>query len=479
MMRRTLWRMGLVILLAVPVLGITGNVQGQEPVPYYLGADLSYVNEMEDCGGEYRVDGVVTDPYQIFSDYGANLVRVRLWHTPDWTPYSTLDDVKKTIGRAKAAGMSVLLDFHYSDTWADPGKQIIPAAWADITDTDALAQAVYDYTAGVLADLDQQGLMPEMVQVGNEINTEILRGENESGYPIHWERNAALINAGIRAVRDAGPQVVLHVAKPEEVEGWLLAAARAGVTDFDVIGISYYPGWSSFAVSAVGRLVNKLRYQFGKDVLIAETAYPWTLDGVSESAGNILGRDFLLPDYAATPAGQKQFLIDLMQAVVSNGGLGIVYWEPAWISTSCSTLWGQGSHWENATFFDFHNQDNVHEGIEFLSHSYESPVRVTFEVTFDGAPPPDGFFFWGDFTGMGRRLLPMQQINDQVYAFSARLMLGQPVQYAFYAGSDRSTGGESLDPACVSDDGARTWTVPASDARVMHTFGQCGLTLLD
>jgi arabinogalactan endo-1,4-beta-galactosidase len=481
MTRRSVWRIGLVVLLAVPVLGIRAEAEEPENAPYYLGVDLSYVNEMEDCGGEYRVNGEVTDPFRIFSDYGANLVRVRLWHTPTWTKYSTLEDVKKTIGRAKAQEMAVLLDFHYSDTWADPSKQIIPAAWADITDVDTLAQAMYDDTFDTLMNLDQAGLMPDMVQVGNEINTEILRGENESGYPIHWERNARLINAGIQAVRDAGkqastnPQVMLHIAKPEEVEGWLLAATRAGVTDFDIVGISYYPGWSNFTINATGRLVNKLRYQFGKDVMIAETAYPWTLDSVNETAGNILDSDFLLPDYPATPVGQKQFLIDLTQTVLSNGGLGVVYWEPAWISTPCHTLWGQGSHWENATFFDFREQNNVHEGIEFLCYAYETPVQIRFDVKLDGTVPSDGLFFWGDFTGLGRRLLPMERMSSLEYSFSARLMPGETIQYALYSGPNRSEDQEILDQACAGEGGVRVWTVPASDTCVIHTFGQCGL----
>jgi arabinogalactan endo-1,4-beta-galactosidase len=478
---RDLWRIGLVVLVTVPVLGIRTEAEEPEKAPYYLGVDLSYVNEMEDCGGEYRVNGQVTDPFRIFSAYGANLVRVRLWHTPTWTKYSTLDDVKKTIGRAKAQGMAVLLDFHYSDTWADPSKQIIPAAWAGITDVDTLAQTLHDYTVDVLMDLDREGLMPDIVQVGNEINTEILRGENESGYPINWERNATLINAGIQAVRDAGkqasldPQVMLHIAKPEEVEGWLLAASRAGVMGFDMVGISYYPGWSSYTVEATGRLINKLRHEFNKDVLIAETAYPWTLDRVNETADNILGSEFLLPDYPATPEGQKQFLIDLTQAVLSNGGVGVVYWEPAWISTPCYTLWGQGSHWENATFFDFREQNNVHEGIQFLSYAYETPVQITFEVTLEGPVPSDGLFFWGDFTGLGRRLLPMDRISSQVYSFSTRLVPGETIQYAFYSGPNRSEDQEVLDQACAGEGGVRTWSVPASDRRLLHTFGQCGL----
>lgn len=359
-------------MLVVAVVPVVAQDDGD----IVRGVDLSYVNEMEDCGAVYHVDGEARDPYQIFADVGASLVRVRLWHTPDWTEYSTLADVERSIERAKALGMQVLLDFHYSDTWADPSKQIIPAAWESIEDVNDLAQAVYDYTFDTLTELDALGLMPDMVQVGNEINTEVLRAEGASGYPINWERNALLINSGIQAVRDAGaeasinPRVMLHVAKPEEVEGWLRSARRAGVTDFDIVGISYYPGWSNHSLRTIDNVVSQIRERFEKDVIIAETAYPFTLDGAPDAAGNILGEDFLLDGYAATPEGQRQFLIDLTQTVVDAGGLGVIYWEPAWVSTRCETLWGRGSHWDNATFFDFENENELLPGIEFLGYDY-------------------------------------------------------------------------------------------------------------
>jgi arabinogalactan endo-1,4-beta-galactosidase len=466
--------------LVIGVLALLGSARapasGQTapaPYPIYRGVDLSYVNEVEDCGGVFRVAGEAVDPFVLFSQQGANLVRVRLWHTPTWTAYSTLPDVKKTLRRARAQGMATLLDFHYSDTWADPEHQTVPAAWADIREVEELGQALYDYTASVLLELDQEGLLPDMVQVGNEINSALVRGENEAGYPIDWPRNAVLLNAGIRAVRAAGPQVMLHIAQPENVEGWLLAAARAGVTDFDIIGISYYPGWSDYSVEATGQLVNSLRYRFGKEVLIAETAYPWTLAGVSESAGNILGRDFLLPGYAATPAGQKDFLIDLMQSVVRNGGLGIVYWEPAWLSTRCFTLWGQGSHWENATFFDFRNGNNLLEGSEFLSYPYELPVEVVFRVTPGEAQPAGGMYFWGDFTGSGRRLVAMQPGAAGAYLLRARLMPGQTVRYGFFAGPNRAQDQEALPAACGGAEGLRTLVVGEAGGTVTHRFGAC------
>ena len=175
------------------------------PVERFAGVDLSYVNEVEACGAQFRLGGKLRDPYELFAEKGANLVRLRLWNDPTWTNYSTEADVTRSSERAKKAGMNVLLDFHYSDDWADPQKQTIPAAWAaDIDDSDKLAAHVYEYTRDVLKRLGGRGLMPYMVQVGNEINTQMLRPAETPGEPIDWARNAKILNAGIRAVRDAG-----------------------------------------------------------------------------------------------------------------------------------------------------------------------------------------------------------------------------------------------------------------------------------
>lgn len=367
------------ILCALVWAAFTGSVistHAAQTPPFYFGVDLSYVNEMDDCGAVYRENGQQKDAYQIFADHGANLVRLRLWVNPTWTQYSALNDVIRSLTRAKALGMQTLLDFHFSDTWADPSKQIIPAEWASITDQEELGQALYNYTYNTLITLSDRSLMPDMVQVGNEINTEILRPEGSSGYPINWERNAYLLNRAILAVRRVGeavgssPRIVLHIAQPENVEGWLLNARRAGVTDFDIIGVSYYTGWSHHTIRTVGNTVRSLKRHFDKDVMIVETAYPWTLDSANDTASNVINDTFLLDGYPATPDGQRQFMIDLTQSVIDGGGMGVIYWEPAWVSTHCRTLWGQGSHWENATFFDFKHDNELLPGIDFLDYTY-------------------------------------------------------------------------------------------------------------
>ena len=170
-----------------------------ETPSFYYGADLSYVNEMENCGAIYKdANNINTNPYKIFKDAGANLVRVRLWHNPTWTDYSDYSDVKKTIQKAKDQGMRVLLDFHYSDTWTDPSKQKIPAAWeSEIDNKEALGELLYNYTYETLNNLALANLLPEMVQIGNEINPMILQGE-VLVWPIDWDRNSYLINKGIK-----------------------------------------------------------------------------------------------------------------------------------------------------------------------------------------------------------------------------------------------------------------------------------------
>lgn len=323
----------------------------------WRGVDLSYVNELEDCGAQYRDDAGHEDPYAIFAAAGANIVRLRLWHTPEWTRYSTLDDVRKSIRRARQHGLRVLLDFHYSDDWAHPGKQLVPAAWRDL-DERGMAAALGSYTERTLEALAADGLLPDVVQVGNEINTDLLITEEiDEKTPVRWSRNAPFLNAGIAAVRRVADRhgreirVMLHVAQPENVVAWFEGAVAAGVEDFDLIGVSYYPRWSSTPFDAVGPFVAALRHQFERDVVVVETAYPWTLDA-EDDAHNLLGEDALVAGYPASVDGQRRWLIDLQRTVRESGGLGTVYWEPAWISTRCTTRWGQGSHWENAALFD-------------------------------------------------------------------------------------------------------------------------------
>ena len=369
------------IILVISILFISCSKDDSETViientssnVFYYGADLSYVNEMEDCGAVYKDSNEnFKDLYKIFAEAGTNLVRIRLWHNPTWTNYSNINDVKKSIQRAKSEGMKVLLDFHYSDSWADPSNQEIPAAWLNqINNTELLGDLVYNYTFDTLNELYNSNLLPEIVQIGNEINAMILQN-GEVKWPIDWLRNSALINKGIKAVRDISNQknkkieIMLHIAQPENALWWFGEAFNAGITDFDWIGLSYYPLWSEYNLNTIDVPLKNLIETYAKKLMIVETAYPFTLTN-ADSANNILGENALIPGYPASQQGQLDYLNDLKTKISESGGQGIIYWEPAWVSTNCKTLWGQGSHWDNATLFDHNNKSTL--GMQFYNSS--------------------------------------------------------------------------------------------------------------
>ncbi|MGL1885793.1 MAG: arabinogalactan endo-1,4-beta-galactosidase [Reichenbachiella sp.] len=344
---------------------------------FYFGADLSYINEVEDCGAVFRENGELVEPFQLFADKGMNLVRVRLWNNPDWTKYSDYEDVKKTIARAKASNMEVLLDFHYSDNWADPGDQVIPKAWAGISDTEVLADSVYQFTYQTLMSLHQSGLLPEMVQVGNETNSEILLAEHTESSDINWERNLTLLNRGLKAVNDVAIETgldietMIHIAQPENALVWFANAHREGIAAYDWMGLSYYPKWSTYSLPELSGALDSLKRTYQKRLMIVETSYPYTLVNV-DSANNVLGADALIDGYPASKEGQLKYMVDLTKQIIAGGGEGLAYWEPAWVSSDCYTLWGKGSHWENATFFDAEDGNEVLPVFGYLKYDYNN-----------------------------------------------------------------------------------------------------------
>lgn len=467
--------------------GQSSSSNSEESDTFYRGVDLSYVNEMEDCGAVYRDNGEAKDPYVIFDDHGANLVRLRLWHTPDWQTanpeedinnYSNLDDVKKAIARAKAQGLKVLLDFHYSDTWADPGRQNIPAAWSELVDdTEALSQAVYDYTYATLAELDDAGLMPEMVQVGNETNGSLMMTPGEDLFPIDWERNSALFNAGIEAVRTVGassdiqPKIMLHIAEPENIQWWFEAATDNGVTDFDVIGISYYTAWSDYTSEQVGELIEDLVEEFEREVIIVETGVSWTDTG-ADASGDIGMRPPGVIE--STPEAQAEWLIHLTDEAFNHGGSGVVYWEPAWVSTDCYNQWDQGSHWESNTFFDFDGNVIENGGIQFLSHDYQladHEVEVSFQVQMI-EETTSGAYITGDFTTEGN-FIEMEDLGDGLYQHTTNLPAHFAGQYYFLTSPDNADK-ETVPDACTGlDHDNRHYHLGTEDALYQFPFGAC------
>lgn len=348
---------------------------------FVMGADLSSVNGVQDNGGVYKDSAVTKDPFLIFKGHGANTIRVRLWNNPQWLAaynngrvYSDIADVEKTIQRAKAAGMAVSLDLHYSDQWADPGDQTIPAAWNGLS-LDVLKDSVYQYTLNVLNELKSKSLTPEFIQVGNETNQGMLF---PTGQVVNdnWTAFGTLLKSGIQAIRDFSgasaikPQIILHVAEPENADYFANGVInKAGVTDFDILGISYYYVWSTFtSLNQVGTTISSLRSKYNKKTMIVETAYPWT-DQYADSYTNVISGSTAFSGYDVSKDGQYKYMKDLTQQVITGGGSGIMYWEPAWISSGLKDKWGTGSSWENNTFFDF--SGNTLPAIDFMVYAYQ------------------------------------------------------------------------------------------------------------
>jgi len=361
---------------------------------FVMGADLSYASQIEDHGGVYLDSSKVRDPFLIMKEHGANLVRVRLWNDPEWvravygseqTPlYSGFADVVKTIQRAKTLGLAVDLDIHYSDTWADPGTQNPPAAWANITDLQTLKDSVYSYTYSVLSQLNARGLMPEIVQIGNETNCGMMITNTNPGFPDlngcngNWQQLGAVMNSGIKAVRDVSAnsvvksKIALHVADPKNVDWWFAQITNTGgVTDFDIIGMSYYPLWhTTVAFSDIPALITSLKNTYDREVMILETSYPWSTQG-DDSYANQFGGQTPIAGYPFTVAGQTKYLTDLTQNMIKVGGSGVMYWEPEWITSQMKDPWGTGSSMENCTFFDF--TGNTIPSIDYMRFTYSFP----------------------------------------------------------------------------------------------------------
>ena len=240
-----------------------------------------------------------------------------------------------------------------------------------MNNTEALGNLLYNYTHTTLTELVNANLQPDIVQVGNEINGMILQ-QGDLQWPINWTRNSSLINKGIKAVRDVASQtnntieVMLHIAQPENGLWWFEQATANGVTDYDWIGLSYYPIWSEYTLDNVRTPLNTLIQTYNKRLMVVETAYPYTLQNL-DPANNILGQSALINGYPATQLGQFNYLKKLKEEIENAGGEGLIYWEPAWVSTNCNTLWGQGSHWDNATLFDENNKPTL--GMNFYNAS--------------------------------------------------------------------------------------------------------------
>jgi len=324
------------------------------------GGDVSSLYRGELDGGVYdNSSGVAQNADAQLSAAGMNYVRLRVWVNPE----DGFDDEAQLLAMAKQAagyGQRLLLDFHYSDTWADPGTQTVPAAWASDTFAQLEAQ-VETYSKQIVAALVAQGTPPAMVQVGNEINAGMLWPDGSTS---DWAQLAGLLKAGIAGVHAAYPaaKIVLHLAGSSDeadLASWYSTAESEGVT-FDVIGLSYYDYWDG-RLDVLQTDLDDLAAEFGKPVMIAETAYPFTLatNDPTTSLSFDTAAD-LDPGYPATPAGQAanfRDVLSVVQAVPGGLGLGAFYWEPTWTVVAGNgwdpTNPASGDGWENQAMWNY------------------------------------------------------------------------------------------------------------------------------
>lgn len=339
-----------------------------------IGHDLSFAVQERAAGARYTERGRAAPPERILAGHGADYVRLRLWVNPP-EGYSDLDSVLTMARRAKAAGMKLLLDPHYSDFWADPQKQPTPEAWSG-QDLPTLARTVRTYTRDVLNRLRAQGTPADMLQLGNEIRNGMLwpAGQIDWSTGTGWDGLGTLLRAAAAGARDArgpAPKLVVHFDQGGD-NAWSrtfydhIVAQRV---PFDVIGLSYYPFWHG-TLSDLRANMNDLAARYRRDVAVVETQYGWTLAN-GDDLGNFLWQESqVVPGYPADPDGQRAFLSDLLSivaAVPDGRGAGVFYWQPEWIP---GVGWapGEGTPNDNLTLFDF-------TGRALPSQNFTAPTR--------------------------------------------------------------------------------------------------------
>ena len=325
------------------------------PEDFIFGMDVSSVLAEEASGVKYYgFDGNETDLFRLLADNGINTIRVRVWNDP-------YDDEGHGFGggncditsaveigkRAAACGMGLLVDFHYSDFWADPGKQMVPRAWEGMKIKEKKA-AVYAYTLDCLNQLKDAGVPVRMVQLGNEINGKLC-GEKT------WMNISWIIQGGAAACREAFPDalIALHFANPEKADSYRTYAEKMayyekeGLVDYDVFATSYYPYWHG-TLDNLSAILTEISRTYGKKVMVMETSYAFTADDTDFSGNTIGDGGGIVKDYPFTPQGQANCVRDITDAVVNGtpAGIGVCYWEGAWIAVGTESWEENHEKWE-------------------------------------------------------------------------------------------------------------------------------------
>ncbi|MBQ4581506.1 MAG: glycosyl hydrolase 53 family protein [Clostridia bacterium] len=319
------------------------------PEDFALGMDVSSVIALENAGVKYYdFDGEERDLFAILAENGVNYIRVRVWNDPfdaEGNGYgggncdiNTAVEIGK---RATAQGMKLLVDFHYSDFWADPSKQMIPKAWKGKR-TNAKVKLLQEYTADCLTQLKDAGVDVGMVQLGNESNNG-LAGEKS------FANMCKLMSVGAQAVREVYPDalVCVHFANPENADNYYAYAAKLAENgvDYDVFATSYYPYWHG-TLDNLKTVLGTIQQQYGKQVMVAETSYAYTIED-GDFSGNTIGEGgAYVKSYPFTVQGQVNHVADVIEAMQEIGGIGVFYWEGAWVPVPGGSWEANSALWE-------------------------------------------------------------------------------------------------------------------------------------
>ena len=359
-MKKLLWLLPILALALLAGCGakkpaVTSDTLCVKAVPelpkdFILGMDVSSVLAEEASGVKYyNFAGEEQDLFQILADNGVTHIRVRVWNHP----YDAAghgfgggnNDIAAAVEigkRATKAGLKLIVDFHYSDFWADPGKQMVPLAWKDM-DIETKTQTLYDYTADCLKQLKDAGVAVAMVQLGNETNG-ALCGEKT------WFNIQFLMAAGSKAVREVFPKalVAVHFANPENAEAYASWASKLNYynLDYDVFATSYYPYWHG-TLENLAAVLTQVHETYGKQVMVMETSYAYT-DQDTDFSGNTIGAGGgVSKPWPYTVQGQANEVQAVVETVAGvPGGIGVCYWEGAWISVGQSSWEENSAKWE-------------------------------------------------------------------------------------------------------------------------------------
>jgi arabinogalactan endo-1,4-beta-galactosidase len=356
-----------VIAASVVILGLiaataTLNQPTASAALKIRGADISFTLQEENNNQSLTDNGQAAPIETILAQHGANYARLRIWVNPP-KGTSDLDSALTLARRAHAAGLQILLDLHYSDSWADRTSQQTPAAWQRLTGAD-LRNTVQTYTREVTAAFARQGTPADIVQIGNETTHGMLwpSGQIYKQSGEDWPGYAGLVKAAIAGAKEAtpgeSPLIMLHIdtGGDEEASTYYFDHIQQQGISFDLIGLTYYPFWNG-PLADLQRNLNNLAGRYGKDILIAETAYPWTLSSAGNTPSVVSSLD-ALPDAAAhppTPQGQATYFAALNQILreVPNGhGVGYLIWEPGWLPGVPADARTGNAH-TNLTLFDW------------------------------------------------------------------------------------------------------------------------------